>query len=333
MLSICIPTFNHAEALKESLDAIIPQAREFGIPVYVSDNASTDKTLEVLASYQKAYPLLSFRSNGSNLGFDQNVINAAHMASSKYVWTLGARRVVSAGMVKKIHNALEQSDLDLIVLNDVPNFSAVPFDKTYTSATQVIRELHRQLTCIGLQVVRAEAWKSESVVKKYFGTGWVHFGVSLEFIAAQSKPNILFISETGLKSAGSGGWLSTFLQVWKDWKKAVYSLPRVYSDEDKEYVIQKSASYLFFTKFRLTEIRAKRTLLDFRAMKIYNASVFAECREELVRYGGFTPSFAYAIARFPVSLIKLYFKVYDLGRSLVRKFVHLKGPLNPGARL
>jgi hypothetical protein len=29
----------------------------------------------------------------------------------------------------------------------------------------------------------------------------------------------------------------------------------------------------------------------------------------------------------------LYFKVYDLARLLIRKFVHLKGPLNPGGRL
>ena len=165
LLSVCIPTYNHAEPLRKSLESMIPQARQYNIPIYVSDNASTDHTIKVLESFQKNYPLLYFKSNKENLGIDQNMINAARMASSKYVWIIGARRILLPGMLSKIYKILEKSNWDMVVLNDLNPVFKVPKTQRYTSAKRVFLELSRNLTGLGFEILPAEAWKSEILAK------------------------------------------------------------------------------------------------------------------------------------------------------------------------
>ena len=110
LLSICIPTYNHAEPLRKSLEAMIPQARQHNIPIYISDNASTDNTAEIVESFRKTYRYIYFSSNKENLGVDQNMINAARMASSKYAWVTGARRIILPGMLEKILGFLTKTN-------------------------------------------------------------------------------------------------------------------------------------------------------------------------------------------------------------------------------
>ena len=125
------------------------------------------------------------------MGVDQNIVSAVHIASSKYVWALGARRIILPEMLEKIYKILSQSNLDLLVLNDLnPTFS-VPESKAYHSAHHVFRELNRNLTGLGFQVLPLEAWKLE-VAKKYAGTDWTVFGVD----RAKKESECLFPSGT-----------------------------------------------------------------------------------------------------------------------------------------
>jgi glycosyltransferase involved in cell wall biosynthesis len=323
LLSICIPTYNHAEPLKKCLEAMIPQAKQYNIPIYVSDNASTDNTVEILESFKKIYPFLYFKSNNENLGVDQNIVNVARMASTKYVWTFGSRRILLLGMLSKIYKILNESDWDLLVLNDLNSTFMVPESKNYSSAEKVFRELHRNLTGLGFQILPSEAWKSKSVLK-YAGTQWIIFGVALEFIANKQNVNVCFISEPCATSSGDSHWKSKYFQIWTNWKKVIYSLPKIYSDDDKELVIKNSVNYLLFV--------SKFTLIDLRIKHIYNSNVFNAYREDLTYYGNFSPNVAYAISRLPVTPLKLYYKFYDVTRAIARTFIHQKTPLNPTRR-
>ena len=109
----------------------------------------------------------------------------------------------------------------------------------------------------------------------------------------------------------------------------IRSLPKTYPDYDKELVIKNSARFLFVSKFNLFEIRSKFTLLDLRIRNIYNSDVFNVYQQDLVHYGHFSPNVAYAIARFPIPLLKLFFKLHDSMRGIMRAFIHGNRPLNP----
>jgi len=257
------------------------------------------------------------------MGVDQNMVSAARMASSKYVWTFGSRRILLPGMLNRIYTVLKDSNLDLLVLNDLNSKYTVPESKKYSSAGEVFRELNRNLTGLGFQILPLEAWKSNAVLK-YDGTEWTVFGVVLEFIADKKDVNVFFISEPCATSSGDSHWKSKCFQIWTNWKKVVCSLPEIYSDEDKEFVIRKSVTYFFEgPNFDLINLRAKG---------IYNSDTFKAYREDLTRYGNYSPNIAYTISRLPRLPLKLYFKIYDSARDIARLFIHQKKALNPTRR-
>jgi len=319
ILSICIPTYNHAEPLRRTLEAMIPQAKLLGIPIYISDNASKDNTRRVVGSFQTTYPYLYYKSNKENLGIDQNMIIAARMASTKCVWTIGARRILLPGMLDKIYRILSERQVDLLVLNDLNNTFLVPKSQSYTSAQKIFRELNRNLTGLGFQILPREAWKSKSL-SKYDGTEWTIVGLALEFIADKENLNAYFLSEPCATSSGPSHWRPKFFQIWTYWKRIVRSLPATYSNEDKEFVIKNSVKYLYASEFKLLQLRVEH---------IYNTEVFKTYREDLVHDAGISPTVAYVIARFPIPLLKLYFILYAKLRGIARTFIHHETPLNP----
>jgi abequosyltransferase len=332
LLSICIPTYNHAEPLTKTLESIIPQARQYNIPIYISDNASIDHTVRVLESFKKNYPLLFFRSNKENLGIDRNMIEAARMASSKYVWVTGARRIVLSGMIDKIYRILEKSDWDMIVLNDLNPTFKVPKTQRYTSAKRVFLELSRNLTGLGFEILPAEAWRTE-LLPKYAGTDWTILGLSLEYIANKENLNVFFLSDPVATDSGKSKWIPRCFKVWIDLKKVVRSLPEVYSASDKERVIKYLANVVFVSKFNVMTMRRSLSLVSLRSEGAYNSKVFNNLREDLTQYAGYSPTIAYAIAKLPTLPIKLYFRVYDAVGGIARLFIHSRAkPINPASR-
>ena len=329
LLSICIPTYNHAEPLRKSLESMVPQARRHNIAIYVSDNASTDHTVEVLKSFQKKYPLLFYRSNKENLGIDQNMIGAARMASSKYVWVIGARRILISGILDKIYRILEEAHWDMVVLNDPNSIFKVPKTQRYTSVKKVFLELSRNLTGLGFEILPAETWKSE-VLQKYANTDWTILGLSLEYIADKKDLNVFFLADPVATYSGRSKWIPRVFKVWTDLKKVVRYLPEVYPVADKERVIEYLANVVFVPRFNIMTMRRTLSLVSLRSEGVYNAEVFDDFREDLTKYAGYSPTLAYVIAKFPVFPIKLYFRVYDVMGGIARLFIHSRAkPINP----
>ncbi|NIK91372.1 glycosyltransferase [Mangrovimonas sp. CR14] len=56
MVSICCVTYNHEAYIKEALDGFLSQKVEFNYEVLINDDASTDKTPEILKAYEQKYP-------------------------------------------------------------------------------------------------------------------------------------------------------------------------------------------------------------------------------------------------------------------------------------
>ena len=90
LLSICIPTFNRCEYLKNTLNSIVvqPEFRDQRVEVVISDNASEDKTPEVCAEYCRQYPNVHYSRNACNVR-DKNFPLALQKAN---------------GILRKLHN-------------------------------------------------------------------------------------------------------------------------------------------------------------------------------------------------------------------------------------
>ena len=90
LLSICIPTFNRTDCLKNCLNSILIAKKNynFNFEVCVSDNCSTTNIEPIINKYQRYYKI-RFNKNNSNIGLGANILKAVSMAKGEFVWILG----------------------------------------------------------------------------------------------------------------------------------------------------------------------------------------------------------------------------------------------------
>lgn len=104
-LTISIPTWNRAEFLRENLLTMLPgiQALPAGIvEVFISDNASTDETPQLLAELSQQYPCIRYVSQPENRGANANFYTVLKEAQGDYVWLLGDDDHIKAESLSQI---------------------------------------------------------------------------------------------------------------------------------------------------------------------------------------------------------------------------------------
>ena len=117
-LSICIPTYNRVNYLKESLETLLPQAVRLGVEVCVSDNCSTDGTSSFLAEISHEFRCFKYEVQEENIGLDRNMFAAISMGRAQYIYPLGDDDLIPEGSLSVILDAIEShSDIDMILLN------------------------------------------------------------------------------------------------------------------------------------------------------------------------------------------------------------------------
>jgi glycosyltransferase involved in cell wall biosynthesis len=88
-VSVLMVTYNHADYLIQAVESVLSQ--EGGIPfeIVLADDCSTDGTQEIVATYNRKYPLI-VRSivRERNIGFQRNFIDALKHCRGEYVATL-----------------------------------------------------------------------------------------------------------------------------------------------------------------------------------------------------------------------------------------------------
>ncbi|MBN1832436.1 MAG: glycosyltransferase family 2 protein [Deltaproteobacteria bacterium] len=102
-LSICIPTYNRRECLKELLDSIIDQVDSLApVEICVGDDASTDDTPSFINEYQKKYPYIVYYRFPENAGIDNNILKTVSISHGDYCWLMGNDDKVEQGAIELI---------------------------------------------------------------------------------------------------------------------------------------------------------------------------------------------------------------------------------------
>lgn len=81
-VSIGIPTFNRAQTLRKTIEAVLVQTYS-DLELVVCDDASTDETAEVVASYEDRR--IRYVRNQTNLGLYQNLNRCIELSRGEYV--------------------------------------------------------------------------------------------------------------------------------------------------------------------------------------------------------------------------------------------------------
>jgi glycosyltransferase involved in cell wall biosynthesis len=96
--SICIPNYNYERYLGKTIRSVLDQ-QGVELEILVSDNASTDKSLEVVRGIND--PRIKIHVNNVNVGFSGNLDRAARMATGQYVIMLSSDDLIAPGTLEK----------------------------------------------------------------------------------------------------------------------------------------------------------------------------------------------------------------------------------------
>ncbi len=89
LVSICIPAYNAAATLQETVDSILSQTFQ-NFEILLQDNASTDGTFQMMEAMAAKHPRIHPVRNDTNLGMLGNWNKVFSRAQSKYVLLLSA---------------------------------------------------------------------------------------------------------------------------------------------------------------------------------------------------------------------------------------------------
>lgn len=222
LLTIAIPTYNRADYLDlclrrvaEELDALSEERRHL-VRVYVSDNASTDVTGQVISKYQLMNAgEFEYVRNQENIGADRNIVQCYTSAKTPYVWVLGDDDVILPDGLHLVLNVLEKKEIDILYVNGY-SYSENYLDeprrgqgrsgvRNYINAIDFVRRTHVMLTFITASIVRSGV-NIESVSQATSGTKLLQLGWLLQLVRDGKKFAIIENRIFAAKIGNSGGY-------------------------------------------------------------------------------------------------------------------------------
>ncbi|MCF7843484.1 glycosyltransferase family 2 protein [Candidatus Gracilibacteria bacterium] len=235
ILSICIPTYNRAECLKDCLNSIFYQLKNEQvlekIEVVISDNASTDNTTEIVKSFQKQFNNILYFKNEKNLGFDRNLAKTVRESGGKYCLTIGDDDAFFDDVILFIIKRLETESIPFYGLNGWgydnnlketvlphPNLN-IQEDQKYEKLSDFVKSIKKYEDIVGIftgmstQLFLREKWADYKNKDEYLDTQVAHMFILLTIfkdlpytqiakpIIKTRSSNVRWVTMTGLETA------------------------------------------------------------------------------------------------------------------------------------
>lgn len=238
LLSICIPTYNRAEYLKECLKIMAPYTTRENIEIIISDNHSSDTTATVVADFKAKYSRIKCYVQKENIGPDKNFEFVLRQATGKYAWLMGDSTFVNHQNLEHVLFYLRENNFDYVVVGGgrTENIS----ENVYTDANLLLSELGWHMTWMSCLIYNTNKI-SNLKFSRYYESNFIQTGIIFEDIANTTftlsfLPNVN-ISSVGISKDGikPHSWVPQAFEVFcKRWYLFIYSLPLSYSFETKK---------------------------------------------------------------------------------------------------
>lgn len=191
-LSICIPTYNRAKYLGDTLASIIQQATE-EVEIVISDNASSDNTADLVNKYLKIFPAITYYRHPENVGADRNYLKVVELATGDYCWLFGSDDVMKEYAIAKVLSEIKSGadvylcGLTLCTLDMTPiethRVLKIQSDKVFNLRNEDERRRYFELadtttaffSFLGSLIVNKQRWDSVVIDEGLFiGSLWSH---------------------------------------------------------------------------------------------------------------------------------------------------------------
>ena len=278
LLSICVPTYNRAALLAQSLHAILAQVTPGMrglVEVVVLDNASPDDTPRTVRRAMAAFPDAAVRyvRRPENIGCDGNFTDAPNQASGEFVYLVSDDDVLLPGAVETLLSLIQKHpDLDAFALN-VRAFVEDPHrdlgkPPAYTLAEDVLlrgRDAALSLLRMHITFLSCIAFRRESVAgRDYSGRYGTVLAQAFLFLDALAPGNGLYAVRRpylARRDDNSGGYdffrvfVTNFRPVLRYAQEAGYSPQAVRKVRDNNLLFLRYSVLLFKTNGAIGTIR------------------------------------------------------------------------------
>ncbi len=122
-ISVAMPTYNGAAFLKEQLDSIISQLTVED-EIVISDDGSTDETLQILHSYEESDVTIRI-IDGPKAGIKKNVENALAHCTGDYIFLADQDDIWFPDKVNRVMECFSDKNINLVI-HDAVVFSEDP---------------------------------------------------------------------------------------------------------------------------------------------------------------------------------------------------------------
>lgn len=308
VLSVCVITFNRAEFLKECLESFLPNASKHGIPIFISDNASTDGTSEMVAEMQLCHSNIFYHRNLENIGPSKNLFKVLSCSNTKFCWLFSDDDIIQGDPFPPILTGLSQ-DAELIVVNAATYESDlaevvegrrldIVENKEYSPGDhdRFLEETAFYTTFLGSLVLNRKSFM-ECAVRIPDDSYFPHFEGCLHYIVNRK---ILLVAEPFIKiRLGNSLWSENRFEVLMlQWPLSVWRLDEAYRDTAKQKVVPRN------------RILSPHHMLAARAMNIYGLKTYTQHIKNHLLGTPLLKQILFLIAIFPANVAKLLFRIY-----------------------
>lgn len=112
-VSIIVPVYNVEKYLKECLESILEQ-NFTDYEIICIDDASTDHSENILATYKKRYNNLSVIRHTENMGLSAARNTGLKYAVGEYVWFVDSDDMIAPSTLKKIYYIAKENSVDIV---------------------------------------------------------------------------------------------------------------------------------------------------------------------------------------------------------------------------
>lgn len=116
LVSICIPTYNGAKYIEETLNSALKQTYT-NIEIVITDDSSSDDTVAICKRYAEQDSRIKVFENTSNLGLVGNWCESVEKASSEWIKFLFQDDLITPDCVELMITAALQHEVDFVISN------------------------------------------------------------------------------------------------------------------------------------------------------------------------------------------------------------------------
>lgn len=176
MISVCMATYNGEKYLREQVDSILAQLGE-NDELVVSDDGSTDSTIDILKSYNDSR--IKILKNKGNHGVNCNFDNALRYATGDYIFLADQDDIWLPDKIDECINALQKYDCvvhDAIVVDNMLNIMSNSFFEGDNSGRGFWKNIYKNTylgCCMAFNRNVLTKILPIPVTKAFYHDGWI----------------------------------------------------------------------------------------------------------------------------------------------------------------